>query len=411
MKIMLFIWDLHISSNKKEEIIAKLRETIENSSEKNIIFLGDFVYHFSFDRSAISMLFNLILDFVKKWKNIYVIAGNHDWINNHFIFEEVEKILTLTESKNLHIMSSSTVHKIENKNILFLPFHYKNCSIEDIEKTENKLKKIKDSKIKTTLHNILLEVREMQKSDNKNTNISATINLELVDKLISKKIDIIVHHFYIAKTKFTGQKAIFSYKHIALTDLIFQLPIQIISGHLHNAFRYKNYSCVGSFWNTTSLEENEIKSVLTINWDKEEFQAIIMNPYIVVNYENEEKIGKKDIDKALQTAIKESETNIGAKLDIKDTDYKKINLVIKSKEFANIKDIVDGTILEKVGEIKQRKYSNKSVQEIMDKLKIDKEELSSSFNAWKDLAKDYIITKYPEEHKEYLKILEDLKIF
>gem|GEM_PF-2711534 len=46
----------------------------------------------------------------------------------------------------------------------------------------------------------------------------------------------------------------------------------------------------------------------------------------------------------------------------------------------------------------------------MDKLKIDKEELSSSFNAWKDLAKDYIVNKYPAEHKEYLKILEDLKI-
>ncbi len=255
-----------------------------------------------------------------------------------------------------------------------------------------------------------MEVKELQKSDNKNTNISATANLELVDKLISEKIDMIVHHFYIAKTKFTGQKAIFSYKHIALTDLLFQLPIHIVSWHLHKAFKYKNYSCVGSFWNTSSLEENEIKSVLKINWDKEEFQAVIMNPYIVVNYENEEKIGQKDIDKAWKIAIKESEDNIGTKLEIGEIDYKKVNLVVKSKEFANIKDIVDGSILEKIWEIKQRKHSNKSVQEIMDKLKIDKEELSSSFNAWKDLAKDYIVNKYPAEHKEYLKILEDLKI-
>gem|GEM_PF-3260743 len=73
-----------------------------------------------------------------------------------------------------------------------------------------------------------------------------------------------------------------------------------------------------------------------------------MNPYIVVNYENEEKIGQKDIDKAWKIAIKESEDNIGTKLEIGEIDYKKVNLVVKSKEFANIKDIVDGSILEKI---------------------------------------------------------------
>gem|GEM_PF-3041821 len=36
-------------------------------------------------------------------------------------------------------MSSPTVHKVEDKNILFLPFHYKNCTKEDIEKVEKKL--------------------------------------------------------------------------------------------------------------------------------------------------------------------------------------------------------------------------------------------------------------------------------
>jgi len=41
---------LHINSRVKDRIIEELRAFISNSSETNIIFLGDYVYHFSYDR-------------------------------------------------------------------------------------------------------------------------------------------------------------------------------------------------------------------------------------------------------------------------------------------------------------------------------------------------------------------------
>ena len=41
-----------------------LKKVIEESDDCNIIFLGDFVYHFSYDRDGISMLFQYIVGLV-----------------------------------------------------------------------------------------------------------------------------------------------------------------------------------------------------------------------------------------------------------------------------------------------------------------------------------------------------------
>jgi metallophosphoesterase superfamily enzyme len=59
--------------------------------EQNIIFLGDYVYHFSYDRNALMALYHFFLELFKSGKNIYILAGNHDRLGNTFVFEEAKK--------------------------------------------------------------------------------------------------------------------------------------------------------------------------------------------------------------------------------------------------------------------------------------------------------------------------------
>jgi len=87
---MLLIGDIHITSRYKDKILGTLHDWIDrNPGEKNIIFLGDYVYHFSYDRNALLSLYNFFLRLAfEEKKNVYVLAGNHDRLGNAFIFEE-----------------------------------------------------------------------------------------------------------------------------------------------------------------------------------------------------------------------------------------------------------------------------------------------------------------------------------
>jgi UDP-2,3-diacylglucosamine pyrophosphatase LpxH len=64
---MLLIGDIHINTVHKEKILTSLRNFIASQpEEKNLIFLGDFVYHFSYDRNALLALYDLFFLFCKK---------------------------------------------------------------------------------------------------------------------------------------------------------------------------------------------------------------------------------------------------------------------------------------------------------------------------------------------------------
>lgn len=59
--------------------------------------MGDFVYHFSYDRGALLELFQLFLDLYREGRNVYIVAGNHDWLGNSFVFEEGKKVFDLLQ--------------------------------------------------------------------------------------------------------------------------------------------------------------------------------------------------------------------------------------------------------------------------------------------------------------------------
>ena len=99
---MLLIWDIHLNGRIKDKLLNSLKTFIqEHNEEKNLIFLGDFVYHFSYDRNALLELYDLFLELYTQWKNLYILAWNHDRLWNTFVFEEWRKAFEiLSRMKN-----------------------------------------------------------------------------------------------------------------------------------------------------------------------------------------------------------------------------------------------------------------------------------------------------------------------
>lgn len=94
--------------------------------EKNLIFLGDFVYHFSYDRASLLALFELFLELYAQGKQLYILAGNHDRLGNSFVFEEGKKVFDLLAkqqgSGGLHFITEPRLTDLEGEKVLFLPF-------------------------------------------------------------------------------------------------------------------------------------------------------------------------------------------------------------------------------------------------------------------------------------------------
>jgi UDP-2,3-diacylglucosamine pyrophosphatase LpxH len=139
---MLFIGDIHITSRFQESILAHLKAYIqEHTEEKNIIFCGDYVYHFSYDRNALLSLYQFFLELVYQGKTVYILAGNHDRLGNSFVFEEAKKAFDIVNSithdqGKIFFVTKPLWQTIEGKEIFFLPFTIHASDLEIQEKKE-----------------------------------------------------------------------------------------------------------------------------------------------------------------------------------------------------------------------------------------------------------------------------------
>ena len=400
---MLFIWDLHFKADKKDLIFQKLEEKISKINPENVIFLWDYVYHFAYNPKLIGQFFDFCLNLSKE-KQVFILAGNHDYIKWHFILLEAEKVLKKIPT-NLHIISKPTLHQIKDKKVLFFPFYNEIKTEEDFTKTD-KIIKSYTWKNKNVILDIFATAYRLWKEDDKNLKISGSINLELINQILENQPDIIVHHFYTANTKFPGQFSKFSYKNIALSEKIFDLEdIQIISGHLHQPFKHKNYTCVGSFWNTSPLEEDDTKVIYHY---PNKFYQVVINPYITIQLDNQETISEKDILDKFQQNISKIEENLW-EIEKDDFDLKNFNITIKSDKFVKPEEIIDKNLLNKIWKISYRQKTKK-LWNILNELEINQEKLAYSFNSWKELAKQYIEKKYPNHKEEYFQILQELDL-
>lgn len=171
-------------------------------------------------------------------------------------------------------------------------------------------------------------VTRLLASKNSNERLSGEINM-LLNWYIEKNPRLtVIHHYYIADTRFPGQQAIFDYKDIALCpDLLDNENIQMISGHIHMPFAYKNYLCIGSIRYTSPLEQDHHKFLC--QWDVEsnviKAQQVAINPYITlpVNGENT-KITEdliNDHRKAIDKKISENFTGSSWNVELVFNDY------------------------------------------------------------------------------------------
>lgn len=417
---MFLIGDVHVNSMVVEDVIKNLELQLAKSKEENIIFMGDFVYHFNYDRKAILRVFDFILDLYKKGKNVYVLAGNHDWIVERFIWEESQKLISnmSNNSKNeLLFISEPLLKNIEGKDILFFPY---NVSL---------LPEDKEKALKTIPY---LDVKALGEAEDIKSKISLNINLRLYEEIERYKKEkgnkelVIVHHYYFTDMKFTGQRSVFTFKDISLSWKFLETEHKFISWHLHTPFTIKNYLCTWSLYNSSVLENNTFKFLQTVNFDNNKVSVIYhplkVNSYILLKREKEDGLlTKLELLKIMQDIFKQNcntailsnfwDTTI-EELIITEDDLRHTNLVLATDSitYDNIFEYVDEELLGMLKDYKIKKKAFAKIEEEIKKLDISNFNLEESFGDWKKLLAEYITTKYPDDYEEYLQILKNAQI-
>ncbi len=434
---MLLIWDLHINSRVKDRVIDGMRKYIQyNDDEKNIVFLWDYVYHFSYDRVALLQLYNFFLELFSQGKNVYVLAWNHDWIWSTFVFEEAKRTFeTINKVKSEKPRSSGGGHwkvksdgriefitkpKVENiewKDVLFLPYFIEaeECRVQGAECRDW---------IEWEIGKVIKTLSESKK---KNEKISAKVNQILLDYV--KKYDnlTIIHHYYIEWVNFPGQRGRFYFGDIAISKLFCELPnIKMISGHLHQWFVYKNYFCTGSVRHTSPLEVNQVKMFFKYSNEGVEGKMFFVNPYFLVSEELKVqsaewmklKVDEEFVENFIEKMTIDNKENYSWSeiwnIDF-DPEYKienkdiSISVKVEDVSYDEIYNYIDEELFKKLKDVKLKKNMVVS-QDLFEKLDTEGKNLSQWFSDWKGLLKDYLTNKYPEDFDKYLDFLKEEKI-
>jgi len=390
---MLLIWDLHINSRVKDRVVDTIRKyVLDNPDEKNIIFLGDYVYHFSYDRSALLYLYTLFLELFSQWKNVYILAWNHDWIGNTFVFEEAKRTYEMITNNfvsndkwwKIEFITKPKVENIEWEDVLFLPYFL------EIDELLSSWAKSKDIKLYSStgsewqISEIETTIKTLSESSKKNEFISAKVNQILLDYVQKYTKLTIIHHYYIEWVNFPWQRWRFYFNDIAISKLFCDLEnIKMISGHLHQWFVYKNYLCTGSVWNTSPLEVNHIKMLFSYSNNIAKWNMIFVNPYFLIDkmssWEESKdinldsstdsewqklQIDEKFVDDFVLDTIEQNKKNYDwsdiwdVEFDLKhNIENKDISVSIKVEEmdYDKIYDYIDKELYKKLRDVKLKK--------------------------------------------------------
>lgn len=429
---MLLIPDIHINAKHARAILHEISTYIEaNADQQNIVFLGDYMYMFSYDRQALSDLLDLFLAQRHAGKNVYILAGNHDWLGQHFIYHEGKKladILNRTSSQHsqqnnkLHFITEPETHTIEGQKILFLPYNKAFLS-SYLETARNWLANNLESQNAHT-SSIATTCERLLSSANSSEQLSGSLNTYLLQHTAPNQA--IIHHYYMAEVKLPWQEAIFHYRDIALDPQRAQAAPLLVSGHIHKSFVYHNYLCVGSIWYTTSGERDHAKWMWkrdTSNAQKTglamSFHAsqAIINPYLSRgdNVPLSTTAAAERFASIAQQDISLWETTRSAPIQITTTTQpltstNNTTIIIYTQQSASqIEATIDDTTKQGFADIqlKHRAASNEDMSELLD---ISQYNIQQSLTDWKELAKKYILSIYQDQSDKYYKELSDLGI-
>jgi len=414
---MLLIWDIHINTRYQDKILTWFRDIFfAYPDEKTIIFFGDYVYHFAYDRNALLQLYKLFLELFEQWKDVYIISGNHDRLGSSFVFEEAQKAFDvllqdrfkeLTKGKwKVHFVTKPLVQTIEGEEILLLPFFLPNEVEENTYSPKNeRLKSISD------FANLL------QKSNNKHEAFSWYINKFLAEQIDKNPELTIFHHYYINGTPFPWQKSKFNYKDVALNEQFLDIPsIKLISGHLHQPFTHTNYLCLGSIWSTSSLETNQNKYIFHYDTKSKKITAlpITINQQIMIR--TKEALTEAALLKELQ-AINEAnkkyfsspEWNISFKEDVKpNLSNISLTLNVEHIDYDKMDELIDDDLRKSCKDIRLKK-DIENMDNLLNSFKVSSEDLNG-FSDRKNILQEYMQKKFGNDYPKYEKVLKEMKL-
>lgn len=413
---MLLIGDIHINTRYQDKIISEMKRIcLLHPEQTNIVFLGDYVYHFAYDRNALLQLYKFFLELFGEGKNLYILAGNHDRLGNSFVFEEAQKAFEIINHQtnisvstgSIHFITKPTKHNIEGKTFLFMPFMLPEQHPLTTYTANNP-----DLQAISTFGTLL------QQSPNKNEAFSWYLTTLLAEYIDQDPNMTIIHHYYFNGTIFPGQKSKFTYKDIALHEWFLQLPMtRYISGHLHQAFTYTTYMCTGSVRSTSSLESNQTKYIAIYTPENESIQAIpiAINPHITIEqdtlltqewlttyldhlYESNKKYFSSDkwicnIPAPEPIPLK----NISLTLNVEHIDYDQIDSLITPELRKNCQDV-------------KLKKNIKNVDTLLQNFTVNADNIHG-FNDRKQILHEYIQKKFGTDYPKYEKALKELKLW
>ncbi len=444
---MLLIWDIHANAKHIQAILTNIREFVKaHDDEKNVIFLGDYMYMFSYDRSALSELFDIFLEIRHSGKNVYILTGNHDRLAQHYIYQEWKKvadILNTQSTSTLQFITEPTEYTIEWQKILFMPYNKAFLAKYLQEKYEaghyiewenqwalrwNENPLFSESTTPTTQSStdvlwnnlspkatIFRDSLILCGSNNTNEQLSWALNMYLADHYEAGTT--LIHHYYTADTRFPGQDAQFDYKDIALHSLRPQYADRVISGHIHKSFLYKNYLCTGSIWYTTSGERDHCKWLWQWDTTAQEYKAreVAINPYYKIQSDeivDTEKVYQhikqiREEHKAIFAAW--NSTLITRSHDVEPNLATITLLLYTTQSVENIQDTLAPELKNSIGDIQLKQLSS-AQKDMTDLLDISQYNIQQSLLDWKELVKKYLMSRYWTESDKYRTLLSELDI-
>ena len=401
---MLFVGDIHIHPRYGTMTLDTIREYIAQfPDEKNIIFLGDYVYHFSYHRPSLLALLDLFIELAWENKHVYVLTGNHDRLGQHFVFSETLKILQQQQHPFLHIITEPIVYTIEHKEILFLPYL---------------LSRARYQPQKTNYPDFDAKLQILQESNNTNENDSYLLNTYIEDQRTQYDHLLIIHHYYTAHTIFPGIKSQFFYKDKAISPHFLEKKnIQFVSGHIHHSFSYKNYLCLGAVRSTSPLETNTLQWLTRYDTSNNTraLHQVAINPYLSLS-NTPEQLTIENITQhweELQAKTNDIFLSESFALQIQycPLPLARATITLYSDEISyETMDVhIAPEIRQQLRDI-QLKQKPLLIDQATKDLVDGASDFSSSWSNRRQLLHDYLERKYGEKKSEYIQLLDDSDI-
>lgn len=410
--LMLRIGDIHITSKWGDTIIDELRWVIKKCpQEKSIIFFGDYVYHFNYDRKALLALFSFFLSLYQEGKYVYVLAGNHDRIADNFVFAEAKKAFDILwwweKQKDLGLLkfiSSAEIISIEGKDCLFFPFG--NITQEEF----------------STQH-----FDHLLTSSHAKERLSGKANSLLGDMIHIRREDhpweelLVFHHRYIVNTQFPWLWARFSYKSSGLDPSFCSLDhIRLVSGHLHQSFAWEHYLCLWSIWFTSPLETNQQKYIFRYDGTSNKVYALplAIHPYLEIDIVEGKFRDRswflhhlEEIKNKSYHSLQAGDWQVVSEDDEFDFPFTStiLSCVAEKVSYADLSQYVDQEMLDMFQEVKiKRKKQDTRV--LYDQLQDASLELDKSISDRKGLLSKYLDLKYGDKSEMYHDLLREMDL-